>query len=205
MDAKINYQLQLDKILASLDLNKKPKLLLHSCCAPCSSYCLEYLSQYFDITLYFYNPNIVDREEFQKRFEELRRLVDETKLNADIVCPSYEPWEFTEKVKGYENCPEGGDRCGICYALRLKSACDYAEQNGYDYFCSTLSISPHKDAQKLNSIGYALAQGKSVEYLPNDFKKKGGYLRSIELSEKHGLYRQNFCGCIFGKQNQTKN
>lgn len=205
MDAKINYQLQLDKILASLDLNKKPKLLLHSCCAPCSSYCLEYLSQYFDITLYFYNPNIVDREEFQKRFEELRRLVDETKLNADIVCPPYEPSEFTEKVKGYENCPEGGDRCGICYALRLKSACDYAEQNGYDYFCSTLSISPHKDAQKLNSIGYALAQGKSVEYLPNDFKKRGGYLRSIELSEKHGLYRQNFCGCIFAKQNQTKN
>lgn len=196
MENKINYQLELDKIIKSLD-GKKPRLLLHACCAPCSSYCLEYLKEYFDITLFFYNPNISSREEFDKRYNELKRLVKEMNSDIDIICPGYATQEFLQKVKGYENCPEGGDRCGICYALRLKRACEYAEENGFEYYCSTLSISPHKNAQRLNTIGEYLASGKKVKHLPNDFKKKGGYLRSIELSRKYNLYRQDFCGCEF--------
>ena len=199
MDNKINYQLQLDEIITSLD-GKKPSLLLHACCAPCSSYCLEYLKDFFEITLYFYNPNISCSEEWEKRFNELKRLVKDMNLDVKVICPPYDPKEFIDKVKGYERCPEGGERCGICYALRLRSACDYAELNGFEYFCSTLSISPHKDAQKLNLIGQALAKDKTVKYLPNDFKKKGGYLRSIELSKEYGLYRQDFCGCEFSRR-----
>ena len=198
MENKINYQLQLDEIIKSLD-GRKPRLLLHACCAPCSSYCLEYLKDYFDITLFYYNPNISSKDEFDKRYGELKRLVKEMSLDIDIVCPQYDPQEFLEKVKGYESCPEGGDRCGICYALRLKKACDYAEEKGFEYYCSTLSISPHKNAQKLNSIGTALAGGKKVKHLPNDFKKKGGYLRSIELSKQYNLYRQDFCGCEYSR------
>ena len=198
MDNKINYQLELDKIIKGLD-GKKPTLLLHACCAPCSSYCLEYLKEYFNITLFFYNPNISSKEEFDKRFNELQRLVREMSLDIDIVCPPYDPQEFLQKVKGYESCLEGGDRCSICYALRLKKACEYAEENGFEYYCSTLSISPHKNAQKLNAIGTALAKDKKVKHLPNDFKKKGGYLRSIELSREYNLYRQDFCGCEFSK------
>ncbi|MDE5756896.1 MAG: epoxyqueuosine reductase QueH [Clostridia bacterium] len=201
MENKVNYQLQLDEIIKSLD-GRKPRLLLHACCAPCSSYCLEYLKDYFDITLFYYNPNISSKEEFDKRLGELKRLVIETSLDIDIVCPQYDPQEFLEKVKGYESCPEGGDRCSICYALRLKKACDYAEENGFEYYCSTLSISPHKNAQKLNSIGSALADGKKVKHLPNDFKKKGGYLRSIELSKQYNLYRQDFCGCDYSRANK---
>ena len=192
----MNYQLQLDKIISTLD-GRKPRLLLHACCAPCSSYCLEYLKDYFDITLYFYNPNISSQEEWEKRLSELKRLVKEMRLDVDVVCPPYNPQEFLDKVKGFENCPEGGDRCSICYASRLKSACDFAEENGFEYYCSTLSISPHKNAQKLNAIGEALAKDKTVKHLPNDFKKKGGYLRSIELSKEYNLYRQDFCGCAF--------
>ncbi|MDE7191743.1 MAG: epoxyqueuosine reductase QueH, partial [Clostridia bacterium] len=179
----------------------KSTLLRHACCAPCSSYCLEYLKDFFDITLFFYNPNISSEQEWKKRCGELRRLVKEMCLDIEIVCPPYAPQEFLDKVKGFENCPEGGERCGICYALRLKKACDYAQDNAFDYYCSTLSISPHKNAQKLNAIGEALASGKSVRHLPNDFKKKGGYLRSIELSKEHNLYRQDFCGCVYS---QTK-
>ncbi len=200
MDNIINYQLQLDQIIKGLD-GKKSTLLLHACCAPCSSYCLEYLKDFFDITLFFYNPNISSEQEWKKRCGELRRLVKEMCLDIEIVCPPYAPQEFLDKVKGFENCPEGGERCGICYALRLKKACDYAQDNAFDYYCSTLSISPHKNAQKLNAIGEALASGKSVRHLPNDFKKKGGYLRSIELSKEHNLYRQDFCGCVYS---QTK-
>lgn len=195
--SNINYQIQLDKIISSL--GNKPRLLLHACCAPCSSYCLEYLNNYFDITLFYYNPNISTEEEFNKRYLEVKRLVDEMELDIDVVCPKYSPNEFLDKVKGYEVCPEGGDRCSICYALRLKKACEYAEDNNFDYYCSTLSISPHKDAQRLNEIGQSLCKNKRVKYLPNDFKKKGGYLRSIELSKQYNLYRQNFCGCVFSK------
>ncbi|MDE5654298.1 MAG: epoxyqueuosine reductase QueH [Clostridia bacterium] len=199
MDNNINYQLQLDKIISSLD-GKKPSLLLHACCAPCSSYCLEYLKNFFEITLYFYNPNISCEEEWKKRYNELKRLVNDMNLDIAVICPPYNPQEFMKQVIGYENCPEGGDRCSICYALRLKSACNYAEENGFDYYCSTLSISPHKNVKKLNSIGQALAKDKTVKFLPNDFKKKGGYLRSIELSKEYNLYRQDFCGCMYSRQ-----
>ena len=178
---------------------RKPRLLLHACCAPCSSYCLEYLKEHFDITLFFYNPNITDEEEFDKRYEELKRLTQEMALDVDIVCPTYCKDEFSSKIKGYENCPEGGDRCSICYALRLAEACEYAEENGFEYFCSTLSISPYKNCEKLNNIGEALAKGKRVKHLPNDFKKKGGYARSVELSKRYDLYRQNYCGCEYSK------
>ena len=201
MDSKINYQLQLDKIIKGLE-GKRPRLLLHACCAPCSSYCLEYLKDFFDITLFFYNPNISSADEWEKRLNELKRLVKEMSLDIDIVCPPYDPSEFLDKVKGFENYPEGGERCGICYALRLKKACDFAEDNGFEYYCSTLSISPHKNAQKLNAIGEALANGKRVKHLPNDFKKKGGYLRSIELSKEYNLYRQDFCGCVYSQINK---
>lgn len=196
MDAKRNYQKELDSLIVSLG-GKKPRLLLHACCAPCSSYCLEYLKDYFEITLFFYNPNITDKEEFDKRYAELKRLVYEMNLDIDVVCPTYCKEEFTQKVIGYENCPEGGDRCWICYAIRLAKACEYAEENGYDYYCSTLSISPYKNCDKLNTIGDALAKDRKVQHLPNDFKKKGGYARSVELSKEHDLYRQNYCGCEF--------
>ena len=179
---------------------EKKRLLLHACCAPCSSYCLEYLKDFFDITLFFYNPNITDEREFNLRLAELQRLVKEMGLNIDIICPPYEPKEFLDKTKGMENCPEGGERCSICYGLRLAKTCEYAEQGGFDFFCSTLSISPYKNCDKLNAIGEALAKDKAVKHLPNDFKKKGGYLRSIELSKEHNLYRQDYCGCEFSKR-----
>lgn len=202
-DIKPNYQKELDEIIKSLG-GAKPRLLLHACCAPCSSYCLEYLNKYFDVSLYFYNPNITDKEEFDKRYDELKRLVSMTCPQVQIICPEYNKSEFLDKVKGMEELPEGGDRCTVCYALRLKSTIEYAEANGYDYFCSTLSISPYKNAQKLNDIGTKLAKDKRVKHLPNDFKKKGGYARSIELSKEYALYRQDYCGCEFSKRQRER-
>ncbi len=198
---KQNYQLMLDKIISSLG-NNAPRLLLHSCCAPCSSYCLEYLSQYFRITLLYYNPNISPREEFEKRTGELRRLVSELpmKYPAEVVVPPYDPEEFYSAIWGLEDIPEGGERCFACYRLRLERAAGYAAENGFDYFCSTLSISPMKNAEKLNQIGEELSELYPVKLLPSDFKKRGGYLRSIQLSKEYGLYRQNYCGCVFSKR-----
>ncbi len=200
MEKDRNYQKELDTLLQTFG-ESRPSLLLHACCAPCSSYCLEYLKDYFDITLFFYNPNITDEKEFSKRFEELERLAQIMIPNAKIICPPYCKDEFLSSVKGLENCLEGGERCSVCYALRLAKACEYAEENGFDYYCSTLSISPYKNCKKLNSIGEALAKDKRVNHLPNDFKKKGGYARSVQLSEEYGLYRQNYCGCEFSKRN----
>ena len=199
---KQNYQKMLDQIIADLPDGKVPTLLLHSCCAPCSSYCLEYLSQYFSITLLYYNPNISPREEFEKRTEELRRLVAQLPMKhpAEVIVPEYRPGEFYDAVKGLENLPEGGERCFVCYRLRLEKAAQYAAENGFDYFCSTLSISPMKNADKLNEIGSQLSEIYPVKLLPSDFKKRGGYLRSIELSHEYGLYRQNYCGCVFSKR-----
>lgn len=199
---KTNYQKMLDSIINSIHEGEPPSLLLHSCCAPCSSYCLEYLSQYFRITLLYYNPNISPREEFDKRTEELQRLAARLpmKYPADVVVPEYHPEEFYSAVKGLENIPEGGERCFICYRIRLEKAAQYAAENGFDYFCSTLTISPMKNAEKLNSISEELSRIYPVKALPSDFKKKGGYLRSIELSREYGLYRQNYCGCIFSKR-----
>lgn len=203
---KINYQRELDKLIASLE--GTPRLLLHSCCAPCSSYCLEYLSQYFSITVLYYNPNISPEEEFRKRADEQARLISElpVKNRVELVVDEYDPGEFFEAVKGLENTPEGGERCFVCYRLRLERAARYASEHGFDYFCSTLSISPLKNAQKLNEIGAELSGIYNIRNLPNDFKKKaanqngGGYLRSIELSREYGLYRQDYCGCVFSKR-----
>lgn len=200
---RINYQKKLDEVLKTLD--ETPKLLLHACCAPCSSYCLEYLSRYFEITVLYYNPNISPEEEFKKRAEEEKRLISEmpVKNPVTLVVDDYEPDEFFSAVKGLENAPEGGERCFVCYRLRLERAARYAAEHGFDYFCSTLSISPLKNAQKLNEIGAELSEIYKVPSLPNDFKKKGGYLRSIELSREYNLYRQNYCGCVFSKKNEN--
>lgn len=209
MEQKINYQRRLEALIKSLDYT--PRLLLHSCCAPCSSYCLEYLAEYFSITVLYYNPNISPEEEFRKRAEEQRRLITAlpAKNTISLVVDDYNPREFFDIAAGLENVPEGGERCFRCYRLRLERAADYACTHGFDYFCTTLSISPLKNAAKINEIGEALEaelNAKSaldnlppVKFLPSDFKKKGGYLRSIELSREYGLYRQNYCGCVFSK------
>lgn len=195
-----NYQKQLDKLIEQLDYT--PRLLLHSCCAPCSSYCIEYLSQFFSITILYYNPNISPREEFEKRAAEQQRLVSEMQLKnpVSVVVDNYDPNEFYSAVKGFEHIPEGGERCFICYRLRLERAAEYAAQHDFDYFCSTLSISPLKNAAKLNEIGAELSEIYNARNLPSDFKKRGGYLRSIQLSKQYGLYRQNYCGCVFSKK-----
>ena len=203
---KINYQRELDKTLAELEKNgRMPSLLLHACCAPCSSYVLEYLSEYFHITLYFYNPNIAPEEEYRKREEELERLCREMQPKGMLSEPvpilrgNYEPERFGELAKGREALPEGGERCFDCYALRLSEAARAAKEGNFDYFTTTLSISPHKNAEKLNEIGKELSQKFDVPYLYSDFKKRSGYQRSIALSQEFKLYRQNYCGCIYSR------
>lgn len=198
---KENYQKKLDRIIEGLQ-DEKPSLLLHSCCAPCSSYVLEYLSKYFQITVYYYNPNIDSKEEYEKRAEEQRRLISEMEFPEEVAFIKEEfcPKEFYEAVKGYEKEPEGGKRCLICYRLRLSEAARTARDLGSDYFTTTLTISPMKNAQWLNEIGQELEEQYHVKFLPSDFKKKNGYKRSVELSQIYGLYRQSFCGCIFSKK-----
>ena len=194
-----NYQRRLDELINNL--SETPRLLLHCCCAPCSSYVLEYLSRFFEITCLFYNPNISPAEEYEKRAEELRRLISELphKNPLSIIVEKYNPQDFFAAVKGYEHIKEGGERCFRCYRLRLEMAAKYAKEYNFDYFCSTLSISPLKNARKLNDIGEELSEIYKISHLPNDFKKKGGYKRSIELSAEYDLYRQNYCGCVFSK------
>ncbi len=193
---KINYEHLMQEQLK----NFKPdtKLLLHSCCAPCSSAVLERLKNNFDVTVYFYNPNIDDESEFRKRAEEQERLCKELKIK--FVCPNYDKQEFYQVIKGLEKEKEGGLRCKECFQLRLKSAASYAKNNGFDCFATTLTVSPLKNADLLNSIGEKLEKEIGVKYLYSDFKKKGGYLRSIELSKQFDLYRQNYCGCSFSKK-----
>lgn len=194
-----NYQRKLEILINNL--SGTPRLLLHCCCAPCSSYVLEYLSRFFEITCLFYNPNISPAEEYEKRAEELRRLISELphKNPLSIIVEKYNPQDFFAAVKGYEHIKEGGERCFRCYRLRLEMAAKYAKEYNFDYFCSTLSISPLKNARKLNDIGEELSEIYKISHLPNDFKKKGGYKRSIELSAEYDLYRQNYCGCVFSK------
>lgn len=204
----MNYQLKLESILKENEGLTK-NLLLHSCCAPCSSHVLEYLTNYFNITILFYNPNISSKEEYYKRLNELKRLIKELPhLNKiEIVELPYNNKEFFDIAKGLEDIPEGGIRCFKCYRLRLEEAAKYAKDNNYDFFTTTLSISPHKNADKLNEIGEDLQKIYQINYLYADFKKKGGYQRSIELSKKYDLYRQDFCGCIYSKierKNQIK-
>ena len=199
---KRNVQKELDALLEKLPKDKPPRLLLHACCAPCSSYVLEYLSQYFFITLLFYNPNISPQTEYEKRYAELLRLVKEQphRFPVSVVPCGYDPESFFSAVHGLESLPEGGARCAVCYRMRLEAAARAAKDGGFDYFTTTLSISPLKDAEKLNAIGAELSGEYGVPYLYSDFKKKEGYKRSVALSREYGLYRQNYCGCIFSKQ-----
>ena len=201
---KINYQNQLDKIIENISPEKPPKLLLHSCCAPCSSYTLEYLSRYFDITVYYFNPNISPKQEFDKRFEEQKRLISQMpfKNSVTLVEGDYNYDDFLEIAKGLENVPEGGERCFRCYKMRLESTARLAKEQGFDYFCTTLSISPLKNSQKINELGFEIEGKYGVKWLPSDFKKREGYKRSIQLSREYSLYRQNFCGCVFSKNQQ---
>lgn len=197
-----NYQIILNKTLESIvKSNARPSLLLHACCAPCSSYVLEYLNEYFDITVFFYNPNITEKDEYDKRAAEIRRLINEMpkKNEIKLLYGDYSPADFTEIAKGLEDVPEGGERCFKCYRLRLNETASTAAEKGYDYFTTTLSISPHKNAAVLNEIGAESAEKYGVRYLFSDFKKKNGYKRSCELSAEYNLYRQNYCGCIYSK------
>ncbi|MBQ7288778.1 MAG: epoxyqueuosine reductase QueH [Clostridia bacterium] len=200
MEMKQNYQHLMEQQLAQFTAqNRRPRILLHGCCAPCASYVLEYLYAQADITMFFYNPNISPESEFSYRAAELNRLIAETGREIPVVCPAYDPTPFLQMAKGREHLPEGSERCYDCYALRLRAAADYAAQNGFDFFTTTLSISPHKNAEWLNQIGKALEAEYGVPYLYADFKKKNGYKRSIELSREYRLYRQDYCGCIFSK------
>ena len=201
-----NYQKELDKILENVIKSGQQgqKLLLHSCCAPCSSYCLEYLSKYFEITVFYYNPNITLEPEYRHRVEEQKRLL--AALNEvgasypiSVIEGDYEPALFLETVKGLEKEPEGGARCEKCFRLRLSKTAQLAKELGVDYFTTTLTISPLKNAPLLNAIGEGMAKEVDIKWLPTDFKKKNGYKRSVELSAQYDLYRQDYCGCAFSK------
>ena len=196
MPNRINYQLEMEKVLRTLD-GTRPKLLLHACCAPCSSATLERLSTHFDLTILYYNPNIYPPEEYHRREAELERFVEQAGYHYPVVELPYDPQEFYTAVKGLENEPEKGARCTVCYRLRMRRAAQYAAEHGFDWFTTTLSISPHKDAKRINAIGQELEQEFGVRHLPSDFKKQNGYLRSLQLSEEYGLYRQDYCGCEF--------
>ena len=223
--ANVNYQKELEKLIEQHEREGKvPRLFLHACCAPCSSYVLEYLSRFFSVTVFFYNPNISPKEEYEKRVAEIRRLISEMEFlhpvalvegeyrpedfysmakgleDVQFMEGKYLPEEFYRAVKGHEEDKEGGERCFICYEQRLREGAIVAKAGGFDYFTTTLSISPLKNAGKINEIGQELAQIYKVEHLPSDFKKKNGYKRSIELSHEYGLYRQNYCGCVFSKR-----
>lgn len=201
----MNYQKELDKILSLLEKeNRAPSLLLHSCCAPCSSYVLEYLSNYFYITVFYYNPNIYPESEYTKRILEQQTLIGKMKgkYPVSFIAGNYDKDRFYEMAKGLEDVKEGGARCLKCYEFRLREAARIAEEGGFEYFTTTLSISPLKNAARLNEIGARLEKEYQVRYLPSDFKKKNGYKRSIELSKEFGLYRQDYCGCEFSIRNE---
>ena len=202
-----NYHLLYKEILKKESKKeKKPKLLLHCCCAPCSTYCLEQLTSVFDVTLYFYNPNITDEKEYNLRLDELKKLV-EIAYNNDIsiISETYNSSEFYSAIKGLENLGEMSKRCYNCYSLRLEKTAIKAKEKAFDYFTTTLSISPYKSAKYLNEIGEILSKKYAINYLYTDFKKEGGYYRSIELSKKYSLYRQDYCGCVYSKQEREKN
>ncbi len=205
---KINYQKELDKIINNnIKEEKVPTLLLHSCCAPCSSYVLEYLSQYFKITVLYYNPNIFPKEEYEYRISEQARLIENmpAKNKISFISTEYEPEHFYNIAKGLENEPEGGKRCEECFRLRLSYAASIAKEQGFDYFTTTLSISPLKNSEILNKIGDEISQKYGVLHLTSDFKKRNGYKRSVELSKEYNLYRQDYCGCIYSKLEREKN
>lgn len=192
----LNY----DKLMMQTisDLKGKPKLLLHSCCAPCSTACIERLMPFFDITVYYYNPNIDGIEEFSKRATEQKHLCES--LSIPCVIEEFNPKEFYKEIIGFEDALEGGERCEKCFHLRLRKTADFAMQNGFEYFTTTLTVSPLKNANIINEIGLNISKNTGTLYLPSDFKKRGGYQRSIELSKDYELYRQNYCGCVFSKR-----
>jgi len=203
-----NYQKELERILEKEE-NKGKKLLLHSCCAPCSSYVLTYLRSFFEITVFYYNPNITYREEYDKRVAEQIRLIEalnqlENGFSISYVIGDYETDLFFDTVKGHEKDKEGGERCFLCYKLRLEKTAELAKEQKADYFTTTLSISPLKNAVKINEIGEELGQRYGVVHLPSDFKKKEGYKKSVELSKEYDLYRQNYCGCVFSKMDSER-
>ncbi len=180
---------------------KRPKLLLHSCCAPCSSAVIQKLTEFFDITVYYYNPNISPLEEYEKRKEEQKRLL--ARWGVPLLECDYEGERYQNAVKGLESEPERGKRCDVCFALRLNQTAAAAKAGGYDYFCTTLTVSPHKNAQLINRIGTEIGAREGISFLPADFKKQGGYQRSIVLSKEYGLYRQDYCGCVFSARERA--
>ena len=199
----INYDKKLDSIIDNIKKKgEKPKLLLHSCCGPCSSYVIEYLTNYFDITIFYYNPNISPYEEYIKRKEEQKRLILEfDNVNKlDIIDCDYDNEMYEEKIRGLEKEPEKGRRCTVCFEIRLDKTADVAKKMGYDYFSTTLTVSPYKNANLINEIGLKNSEKYDIKYLVSDFKKKNGYKRSIELSKKYNLYRQDYCGCKYSKR-----
>lgn len=198
---KQNYhKIMLDEIDEIISQGKYPKLLLHSCCAPCSSYVLEFLGEYFDIEVFFFNPNIYPEAEYKKRLEEQIRLIEEMELDYKVVSTEHESHTFYDAVKGYEKLGEGSKRCHRCFELRLDRTARHAKSMGFDYFTTTLTISPLKNATKINEIGEKLGEKYDIKFLHSDFKKNDGYKRSVELSKEYNLYRQNYCGCVFSKQ-----
>lgn len=197
-----NLSLMCEETIGSLpEDSHRPRLLLHACCAPCSSYVTEYLEPHFDLTVFFYNPNIAPEEEFKKRYSELVRFIGERfEGRIEIICPPYDQRDFLSAVNGLTDLPEGGERCVKCYSLRLEATARVASKLGIPWYCTTLSVSPYKNADALYEIGSGIGEKYGVRYLPSDFKKKDGYKRSIELSREFGLYRQDFCGCPYSEK-----
>ncbi|MBQ7148925.1 MAG: epoxyqueuosine reductase QueH [Pseudobutyrivibrio sp.] len=204
---KINYQKELDKLIAEFDKEGRvPSLLLHSCCGPCSSYCIEYLSQYFNITVFYYNPNIYPDEEYYLRVKEQQRFIEAfpTRHPVSFIEGDYDKESFYEIARGLEQEPEKGARCFKCYDLRLRRTAQVAREKGFDFFTTTLTISPMKDSQVLNEIGIRISEELGVKWLPSDFKKREGYKRSSELSREYEMYRQDYCGCVFSYNSRKK-
>ncbi len=208
----VNYQKELDKLLAVLESKENktpPTLLLHSCCAPCSSYVMQYLRNFFSITVLYYNPNISEEPEYRKRVEEQKRLIavynSQSGNPIQIIEGDYEPEVFFEMARDYKDCKEGGERCFLCYEMRLRKTAQLAQRKNFAYFATTLTISPLKNAQKLNEIGYSLENEYGVKWLPSDFKKKDGFKQSIALSAQYNLYRQDYCGCVYSKAERIGN
>ena len=202
---KQNYQKQMDAIVASLPQGERPRLLLQSCCGPCSSYVLEALTPFFRVTVLYYNPNIQPRAEYDLRLENQRKIIAAlpTPSAVDILECDYDGEKYDAAVKGLEAEPEGGARCTVCFRLRLEETAKRASELDYDWFCTTLTVSPHKDAERLNQIGSTLGERYGVPFLPSDFKKREGYKRSIQLSKEYELYRQDYCGCLFSKSEEA--
>ena len=203
---KINYDLQMQDIIRKLEQEKseKPHLLLHSCCGPCSSAVLEKLTPHFRVTVFFFNPCIHPAAEYEKRLSEQKRLIEEAKLPVDLLEAVYDPQSYFALVKGLENAPEGGERCLVCFRQRLMATAQAAKEHGYDFFTTTLTVSPHKNAENLNRIGQEVSHETGMPFLPADFKKRSGYLRSLELSREYSLYRQDWCGCVYSMRGENQ-